>query len=390
MTTARDPFAPRFQVYIDNELIPLEIAQFIESVSVEDDAEIFDKIRLNIQALQFTKKGNVKDIIDSKMFNPPNLLRVDMGYGNSMKTVGVGEIVKVTPRFGRDGITMEVIAYDPFHRLAKKKHFAARPFNKKISEIFRSVIEAYPIAIFVEDINDKNKDIVKEITQTVGKTDYQFLKSLANSKGLDFFNEFDPKIGKFKFILSEPNDTSDPKFTFTYFEHDDEPLKTLYEFNPQMNSVDQVTDVQFRNFNRKTKQKIQTFVTNIDPTTGQQNTKFKGPDKTKNFKAQSGSNLTFTSFGQHFELITTIPFQNPKEAKIFAEACLKQRLDDFITGNGVLIGVESLKARIVVELKGLSEAFDGNYYLNRVVHNQADGQPYLTNIECRKIVKLVV
>lgn len=388
-TTARDPFAPRFQIYVNNELLPEEITQFIESVVVEDDAEMFDKITLNINALQFTSRGNVRDLIDSKIFNPPQLMRVDMGYGNTVATVGAGEIVKVSPKYGRDGIKMQVIAYDPFHKLGKKKNFIARNFNTKISEIFSSIIKDYPIAIFVNEI-PKSKDIVKKITQKVGKTDYTFLKCLANSKGLDFFNEYDPKTQKFKFVVSEPNDKAKPNFTFKYFEHEDEPHQTLYEFYPELNAVDQVTDIQFRNFNRTTKKKIQTFISNTNSDSGTTDVKFKGPDKKANFKSGSGSELTFTAFGQHFEIITLKPFKNEKEAKIFAEACLKERLNGFITGTGVVIGVETLKARIVIELLGLSETYNGNYYVNRVVHSQSDGQMYLTNIEVRKIVELVV
>ena len=55
-----------------------------------------------------------------------------------------------------------------------------------------------------------------------------------------------------------------------------------------------------------------------------------------------------------------------------------------------MVGVESLKARVLIELLGLSDAYVGNYYVNRAVHSQRNGQVYLTNIECRKIVKLVI
>ena len=227
VTTARDPFAPRFQIFVNNDLLSGEIAQFIESVTVEDDAEMFDKITLNVNALQFTVKGNVRDMLDTKMFAPGQLLRVDMGYGNTLATVGAGEIVKVKPKFGREGIKLEVVAYDPFHRLGKRKNFKSRNFNgSKLSDVFRSIISDYPIAIFVNEI-PTDKDVnFKELEQSSGVTDYKFLKGLANRKGLDFFNEFDPKSQKFNFVISPPNDTTQPKLTFKYFEHGDEPLQT--------------------------------------------------------------------------------------------------------------------------------------------------------------------
>jgi len=391
MVTARDPYAPRFQIYVNNDLLPEEITQFIESVVVEDDAEMFDKIALSINALQYTVRGNVRDVLDSKICTPGNLIRVDMGYGNSLATVGAGEIVKVQPKFSRDGIKINIVAYDIFHRLGKRKNFASRNFNgSKLSDVFRSIVGDYPSATFVADKIPKDKDIVfKELEQSVGKSDYEFLKGLATRKGLDLFNEFDPKTQKFKIALSEPNDAVKRDFTFTYFDHDDEPFKTLYEFYPEMNSVDQITNVQFRNFDRKSKKNMRTFLTNTDSTTGISKTKFKGPDKKSNFKGGDGSEITFTAFGQHFELITCREFKTEKEAKIYAVACLKAKLNGFVTGSGVVIGVETLRARVVIELLGLSEAYNGNYYVNKVTHRQSDGQPYMTNIDCRKIVKLV-
>lgn len=388
---ARDLYAPRYNIYINNKLIDESITTFVESVTVEDDADVFDKITLRISALQLTDSGNVNNLLESKMFNVSQLLRVDMGYGRTLKTVGAGEIVKVKPRFAREGITLEVVAYDPFFRLAQNKHTVGKNYKKmKISQIFEEVISRHPIAEFVNEI-PPDIDIVKTETQTIGKSDYDFLKKIANAKGLDFFNEFNPKTQKFKLIIAPPNDDVEPDLEFIYYEHDDEPFKTLLDFFPEMNILGQVTDVQFHSFNRDTKQKIQTFIkTPSSETTGATDVKFKGPDAAKAFKGGTGTQVMFKSFGQHFDIITDRQFKNAKEAKIFAEMCLKSKLDGFITGTGSTIGVESLKARIIIKLSGLGEAYNGNYYVNRVTHVMSDGQNYISNIDVRKVVKLVI
>jgi len=387
--TARDPYAPRYIAYINGVPIPSEISQMIKDVNVEDDAEMFDKVTLDINALQYTSGKNVIDLLDSKLFNPPQVLRIDMGYGNVVVPVAAGEIVKVIPDFGTDSVSMQVTAYDPFFRLSKTKHQTARTFNSKLSEIFSSVIGAYPQGIFVNEI-PPGRDIIKKVTQKLGTNDYRFLKELADSKGLDFFNEYDAKTNKFKMAVSAPNDTAEASFRFVYFEHDDEPTKTLYSFQPEMNAVDQITDVQFSNFNPNIKRKIQTYVrTDSTETAGAQDVKFKGAEKTKDLKAASGAVVTFKAFGQHFEIIVGKRFKSEKEAQIYAECYMKGRLDNFITGEAEVIGVETMKARTIVEFAGLSKAYNGNYYVNRVEHDMKDGQAYVCKLHVRKIVTTV-
>jgi hypothetical protein len=71
------------------------------------------------------------------------------------------------------------------------------------------------------------------------------------------------------------------------------------------------------------------------------------------------------------------------EAKEVALAQLETKALEFITGRGSIIGNPNLKARMVIELKGLGRRFSGNYYVTSVTHT-IDASGYRTDFEVKR------
>ena len=390
---ARDRFAPNFQILINDQPLTDSFRPLISNITVEDESDRMDQIKITFSTLRYTEKNNVMDLIDKKIFMPGQVVKIYMGYGTETDIVGVGEIVRIIPNFGRGGASLTVTCYDCFHRLADTKHREIKKFkDTNLVDVFASVIagQEHPIVgdLVVKILEDKNVKAKKD--QTVGTNDYQFLKSLAETKGLDFFTRWNDDTQAFDIHLEEPADKEKPLFLFQYFIHNDDPDKTLLDFQPQMNTKAQVTDVEIISHNPATKSKINTYI-EVQNTDGTSDIKFAGPDQTSSVSpVDNGAQVRFRAFGRSIDVISNKAFKNEKEAKIFAENWLKKRMDDFIFGSGSVIGVEKLRSRMVVKLDGIGEIFKGNYYITRLSHTQTGNNIYETKIDCRKVVELQI
>jgi phage protein D len=368
--------------------MPDDMKPFVSRVTVKDEIDLFDEITLEIGGLEVTDRGQQNDLVNSKFFQIGNLLQIDMGYGNHLFTVGGGEIVKINPRFNRNGISIEVVAYDAFFRLQQTEHDELKPFSKeRFSSVVRKVLANHSkvvgeVIIEIEKVND----IETDYPQKVGVNDYEFLKKHANANGFDFYNRFNPKTQKFDFYLMEPIEGEEPKFTYTYYQHNEDPLETLLDFDVEINVIDQVSDLAVISTDRKTKTKIQTYIS-VERPDGGQDVKFAGPDAGKAVRSAKAGQIRFKAFGQNFKVIRNKSFDDPKKNKAWAIMWLRENIENFITGSGTIIGNEAMQSRTVLDFQGIGEAYKGNWYLTSVEHTMTDGNVYLTKLNARKIAK---
>ncbi len=78
-------------------------------------------------------------------------------------------------------------------------------------------------------------------------------------------------------------------------------------------------------------------------------------------------------------------FENPAALALWAQSWFRRYRELFIIGNGSIIGVETVMARQIHNLKGLGTLFDGKYYFTRVRHAQNQGG-YILDFSARRIV----
>jgi len=398
---ARDIFAPNFIIEKDGDILPEAITKYITSVEYEDNAEMMDKITLSIGAQQVTDADQVYQLLDSKIFNEGNLIELRFGYGSQMSFIGAGEIVRLEPIFPQNGVpTLNVIAYDKSHRMSDKKSIEGESYKNDRDDTIARIIGVRHGMDVLERIQTTNG--VHDRTQKVGVNDYEFLRKIADFNGFDFFTRYDKNKKKWVLFFEEPKDDQTQIYTFNYNLGEKAYENTLLEFNPNMNVKDQNIEYEILSFNRtevktiksinKDSSKIFKFNQNVKEYEFKKSKdrKFAGPKKFEDNKKsdiEKPGMIKFKAFGKSREIVVS-KLENEKDAKTEIEAWIKKRKENFITGSGKIVGVETLQSRHVVMLNGIGATLSGKYYITKVIHKMIFGAaPYICDFNCRRIVK---
>lgn len=366
---SRDLFAPRYRLTLNNgDIIGPEITDLINSVTYEDEDDMTDRMVINISTRKIvdTLVGIDKTLEISKMFGIGNKILLEGGYGNELTPIGKVEIIKNIPNFPRDGYpTMNIVGYDPFHKLSNhepKKGVSYKEFRDS------------QIATIIASRHDIDYSKVKRAegkytrVQKKGVNDYRFLKDIAEERGFDLYLRYDKSINGHRMFFEDPVDRQKEVFTFNYGTDNTSNDTTLYNFSPEINTLEQPSDVEITIFNREQGEKRKTTINVNDKSSGA-STKFLGTKKFKSAnKLTSGGSMRATAFGESFEIISNRPFKNEEEARRFAVQWIRKRQEEFISGSATLVGLEKLQSRQTHIFSGLNTQLNGKYYFNRVVH----------------------
>ncbi len=364
---ARDLLAPRYRLTgNDGDVLGPEITQFITKVEYEDESEMTDMLRITLSEVGIGARGLDRTIQETKLLKEGNQLLLEGGYGDTLQPIGKVDIVKRRKRFPRGEYpTVEIIGYDPFHRLSA--HVPRRGVSYKAfrdSQIATIMASRHNI-----DFSKVRRQADKfDRVQKKGVNDFEFLKHVADIRGLDLFLRYDKTINNHRMYFEEPRDRQKQTFTFKYDIDPDAVDLTLFEFMPDVNTLEQPSDVEIITFDKKQGTKKRVLLTAADLNT-QDDVKAKGKDKFKKAKPlKSGSAVRAKAFGQTFEVIADKPFKNEKEARDFVVQYLRKRKESFIIGDATLLGLETLQSRQTHLFDGLDDQFNGKYYFTRVKH----------------------
>jgi len=369
MAIARDILAPRYRLTLNNgDVLGPEITDLIDSVKYEDEDDMTDRLTITLTTRKVVDSavGIDKTLELSKVFGIGNQILLEGGYGNQLTPIGKVEIVKKLPSYPRGSYpTMTIIGYDPFHKMSNHEPQKGVSYKE-----FRDS----QIATIIASRHDIDYDKVRYASgkytriQKKGVNDYKFLRDIAEERGFDLFLRYDKDIDNHRLYFEEPRDRQKEVFTFNYGIDLTSNDTTLYEFRPEVNTLEQPSDVEITIFNRDQGEKRKTTINVNDKGSGS-SSKFLGKKKFKNeSKFTSGGTMRATAFGQSFEIIANRPFKNEEEAKRFASQWIRKRQEEFISGSASLVGLEKLQARQTHIFDGLEKQFNGKYYFTRVEH----------------------
>lgn len=404
-----DRFAPTFDVIINGSGITEDVRAHIVSIEYEDNEELFDEIKITLQ-------GYFKDPIKQRdvpipewaqsdpTFNEGNVIWILMGYGPYVRLIGGGEIVKREFTYGQQPQVV-ITAYEPLHRMAQvmaedavvykgmrssdivKKVGIKKEYSGAIGSLF-NVSEIPRLPIFTP----------RSEVQKRGESDYAFLKRMADIRGWHLFTRFDSAKKKFNLYYGPDVDKQDTIFRYDFNPSGNLlPEDTLLEFVPEINTIDQHTDVEITAIDearKKTNQQSRKYVPYadgkkpIDRTLAGGNTEFKQQELKNPFSYR------FKLFGFSKKIIATRPFKNESEVKKFIIAWARENIKSFIMGNGKIAGNEFLQSRQNIYFMGLGETFSGSeskpakWYLTKVRHKMSIGSDivYETSFDCRKVI----
>lgn len=411
----RDPWAPNYELILyggkgaQPVAVSDELKQFIASVEFEDNVDQFDKLTITfINQVDDFGGGEVNSMIDSKLFAEGTIVEVQMGFGNSLMTVGAVSILKVEPDFPEDGPpTLQIIGYDLLHRASRtnpKDGISYKGFRD--SQIASIIGERNGFDIKANDpttfdsiirIEGTNNDRV----QKKGLNDYQFLKKVADINGFDLFSKFDPKRKKFALFFQPPQTKKFKQVhIFAYNEGDLAYTSTLLGFKPTLDASDQGTD--FEIFVLKDKETFGSSFKPIERLTVEENNKFKqnkdrrftggniGPNGGKKVANDDGIEVAFKAFGRSFRFLKHKRFKDEPAARKAIQEFIKRQKENFITGDGRIVGNEAVQSRQVNRLEGVSEQFSGKYFFTQVIHKMSASEGYFTEFSCRKLIEDLV
>lgn len=403
----RDFYAPNFELIVRSGKgaqpfgITEEIKDFISEVSYEDNADQFDKMEIRLES-QIDNGGerSVLSLTDSKLFAEGHIVEVQMGYGNSLFTVGAASIVKTTPDFPSDGApSLTIEGFDLLHRAARRRPKGGVSYKGFRDSQIASIIGARNgFDISISDPrsfeNIRKTTGVFDRTQKKGVSDYEFLKKVADINGYDLLSKFDPDQKRFVLFFQPPAlDKQREVFTFLYNTGEAAYRNTLLSFTPTLDANDQSTD--FEIFTIKDKQvggaKFDAFK-RLDADAQrtlreERERRLGGSAFAKKPVDSDGISVGFKAFGRSFKFPPHKRFKNEFQIRKAVEEFVKRQKENFITGRGTVIGTEVLQARQVHNLEGLGDQFSGKYYFTQVVHKMSKDGPYVTEFACRKVIK---
>jgi len=328
----RNFYAPGYQVLVDGEDIITE--HYIEIIRVQ-----FEDVLDGADRFSITISDPGPKWIDNGLFEPGKEITIKMGYVDKLTTMIVGEVISLRPSFPPDGSPqLEINGYDLSHqftRVRKQRSFR----DKKDSEVVQMVASEakHKLSTRIETTGAVHPHIVQD-----RQTDYDFIKSLAERNFFEFL------VKEKTLYFQSPRRDRSAVISLEYG-------SSLLNFNPELNTANQVSEVTVRGWNPSTKEEI----------VGRAS---RGSEEARQSGRQSGGDIVEDVYGTVEERIMDRPVFTQQEADNLALSVLNRYSEGLVTGSGECIGIPEIRAGENIELKGVGNKFSKKYYIERTTH----------------------
>ena len=326
---------PTIQVLVDGDILPQEIDADIIEVRICDHVSgaswfcaSFNIWDSNAQAYKY---------VDEPLFKEGAKLEIRFGFDeNTIVSLIKGEVTTLEPEFHEDEApTLKVEGYDSLHRFRRGKKTKSY-LNQKDSDIARKIASGLGLTADVEDTSIQHEYLLQN-----NLSDIDFLCERARRI------RYELAVENGKLIFRKA--ASDEQKTVTL-----ELGLTLRSFYPRLSTASQVSEVTVQGWDMKTKK----------PITGRGTSS----DAVSKMGKQLGSKITEGAFFAAKNIIIDKPIFSEGEANQIAKGKFNDMAVAFITGEGVSIGNQDIRAGKVIELLGLGERFSGFYYVTSATH----------------------
>jgi phage protein D len=300
----------------------------------------------DVAVVSFHDKG--MGLVDSGLFEVGKSLKILSRENNKDKRIFDGEIVQVEPQFSYPNIYMTVRAFDRLHRLNRGKY--TRDFQnmsdadiaKKIAgemKLGSSKIESTsPIHPYVFQDNETNLEFLQKRAEGIGYTVFVRDKELHFEKPQK--SDVDDEI--------ELNWGQDG----------------LMEFQPQLTTLDQHTEIEVRGWDDKKKKAIVARATK-----GESQPDISETDHTG--KAQKAG-------GKAVQLLSTT-IRNQSVADQLATAEANRNSGGFVQAEGTCGGNPGIVAGAKINIPNIGDKFKGTYVVTHATHRYNTSKSYTTD-----------
>lgn len=337
-------YAPDFLVKIQGLTLESDVTRAVISLTCESSigtASMFN-LTLNNADLRFT---------DSALFDVGKNVEIYMGYAGDLHPIMLGEITAVNPTFPQSGApVISITGYDKSHRMRHNQpsRFTFKNLN---DSAIAALIAAENLLI---PIIDPSPLPPRGSVQQTG-SDWALLKEMADRNFFQVFVRWDKLYFRF------PR----PQTEMVVLEWG----KNLGSFSPRLSTSGQAGIQIIRGYDYQLAQKIVAILPAIAIDSDLDNIIEKLGSTFVQQLVQLGRNV-----------IRDQPVENYLDAAKLAKSVLMQLLQGLYEGSGNCIGIPTLRAGQMIEIKGVGKRFSGKYTLSRVTHSIDEGG-YQTRFE---------
>lgn len=341
--TYDDFFVPQFTVTVNGEEFS-EVDGVISDVSVDLALDKATQFSFTLNYPYNHEAGEFKGL-DWDQFAPDRSVAIDMGYGDTEKTlVHEGHITAVKPKFpSGSSPTVGIEGYGKLHRLTSLPESAPDPGSLTRTwsdtpphEVVQSVVDDRGYEFDVETVSEASSP--PEIKQDESKNDLEFLLDLAETYAYELFS----REGDLYF--RPPRYDGPPDVVLHYG-------RSLDSFSPEVNEGGQVDRVEVRNWSAEQGEEIVGEATRDD---------LAGDDGQFANGGDSRSTTTET---------LRLPVRTTTQANERAKAELANRLDGTVSGDGDCIGLPEIRPGMRIGIDGLTDRFTNVYYVESATHS---------------------
>ncbi len=342
---------PTVSILVNSRRLSIEVKADLVAVDVWEDLEAPGMFTLELASWDLAKSKLTW--IDDDLFDVGNEVEIQMGHGNNLNPIMVGEITGLEPEFARDATpTLLVRGHDLRHRLLRGRK--TRSFTQmKDSDMASQIARERGLTLKVQDSRVKQEYVLQN-----NQTDWDFLQHRAQRIGYEvgvdnktlYFREHQTKT-KSELTLSREED--------------------LIEFSPRLSTMNQADWVKVQGWNPQQKQAI----------VGKAKV---GDETTTMGGSTSGPKAVRRAYGQAVYSIVTQPLMSQAEADQMALGQFNNQALAYITGEGICQGRTDLRAGQVIEITGIGKRFSGLYYVISTNHRYSRSQGYSTSFTVRR------
>ena len=327
--------------------------------TVEQDLSQPDMCSLTLTNMNHKwAKGENADMLDPG--NPLEILIDDPEEGSV--PIFQGEIVGLEPVYAAGQPTEIVVrAFNKLHRLLRGKN--SETFKGTYQQIVEKIVKRPGIELTAECHGQPA--INHEHVYQCNQTDLAFIRACGEKIGFDVWVEGDT-------LYFKPPQTETDSGIAMRLEEKEEAGADLESFYPRLSTAQLVSEVVVRGWNPETKEQIE------------------GSASIKNSKLGGRSASTaLPPYASKVYYEVDHPVFSVNEAQAIAEAKLREKCLDLISGEATCINMPKLRPGIVVDIcvnaAHPDDRFNGKYFVVGATHRYAAGlYGYKTHIRVRR------
>lgn len=375
--------APNYELRIEGLSLSAGVTQFIERVEYESADGLVDMMKISVM-------NPDSYMSELKLFLPGNEMALWFGYGPDLTFVGRAVIVNVPKRFPRDGMPgLTVTGYtrdhlmmeqqpDPEEEDAKKKAQKKAVWNDfAVSDVVTIMANSYG---FQPDVDEAPK-MKGNFYHSRDMSDFDFVNKLSNLVGYYWWVDGD-EDGKWWLHFKSPEtvgpSVQEKVYTFKYNSGDD---TTLLAFEPDMFFKDHFTKVVAELTLPSGRVIRKAFVESKE-------SEWATKPKTESELAEDilGTAASIKLYIKDFAISipATDGIRDEATLEWWADTWIKRHRQEFVSGKGQVIGLESLRARQSHKIKNVDKVSDGSWFFSRVRHIMNSGSGYDCDFSARK------